>query len=603
MRNAKEKGKHFYKKSRTKVKRKKTIPVLFLIICIIVVIITNANNMLAYLTAFATSTNEFSIYAEYVVIFNANGGTGTMPNQTISYNEQTPLTANAFTRTDYIFYNWNTEPDGSGTSYSNQQGVTNLIGANYQPVTLYAQWLLGDPVAEINGTFYSTLQDAIEAVPKDDTETTIKLLRNTSEALKIYAGQNIVFNLQNYTVSNNGSTRVIDNYGKIKISNGTVKTSAAQGAINNEANATLIIDGGSITATGSGSRQAIYNNGGTIEISGTAYLSTESNTRAAVQNQSGSTLRITGGTIVASRYYGIQNAGTMTIGTEDGVADKTTPVIQGSTYGIYSTSNFSFFDGIAKGTTKAIYDTSKVRNKEVGYDIAPGEETIRGTLYKTAYLAMTNTVTFNANGGSVDESTRLVENGTAIGTLPIPVRNGYRFDGWFTSADGGTEVTASTVINSDLPVFAHWTLAYVAEINGTKYYTLKAAINDVPTDNTETTITLIRNVTENITVAENKNIVFDFGTYTLTNAVTNNAVVTNNGTIKITNGTINQTAGYAAINNNTTGKVIMTGGNITSTGGKAAIYSVGNGEVEISGNAYLSSNASGTVTAERNNSR
>ena len=33
----------------------------------------------------------------------------------------------------------------------------------------------------------------------------------------------------------------------------------------------------------------IYNNGGTVEISGTAYLSTESNARAAVQNLNGGT--------------------------------------------------------------------------------------------------------------------------------------------------------------------------------------------------------------------------------------------------------------------------------------------------------------------------
>lgn len=67
------------------------------------------------------------------VIFNANGGTGTMANQTASTS--TALTANTFTRAGYTFSGWNTAADGSGTSYANS--------ANYPftaSTTLYAQW-------------------------------------------------------------------------------------------------------------------------------------------------------------------------------------------------------------------------------------------------------------------------------------------------------------------------------------------------------------------------------------------------------------------------------------------------------------------------------
>lgn len=595
----KNKGKH-YNGVKFKIDKKKISLFVFILIIVFIILAFNISNLIAYFTATASSQNEFTIQAEYVVIYNANGGTGTMQDQTISYNVQTPLSANGFTRTDYIFYNWNTEPDGSGTSYSNQQEVTNLVGANNQPVTLYAQWLLGNPVAEINGTYYSTLQEAIDAVPTDDTETTIKLLRNTSEALLVSEHQNIVFNLQNYTVSNNGSTRVIDNFGTIKISNGTLTTNAAQGAINNESGAKLVVDGGSIIATGSGSRQAIYNNGGTVEISGTAYLCSESNSRAAVQNQSTGTLSITGGTIVSTRYYGVQNAGTMTIGTEDGVSDKTTPVIQGFKYGIYSTSNFSFFDGVAKGATSAIYDISKVANKEAGYNITNSEETIDGKVYKTAYLAISYNVIFNPNGGSVSETSRAIENGNAIGNLPVPTRAGYIFLGWFTDPDEGTQITASTIVTQDITYYAHWNASATAEINGTTYSTLRAAINAVPANNTQTTIRLLRDASENVTVPAGKNILFDIGNYTLSSAA-NNAVITNNGTITITNGNIYQTYEFAAINNNSTGKVIMTGGNITSTGTRAAIYTIGDGIVEISGDAYLSSNASGFTTLNQKN--
>lgn len=589
----KNNGRH-YNCSKQRIDKKKLSFFLFLVIIAFIILAFNIGNLIAYFTATASVQNVFTIEAEYIVIYNANGGTGSMPNQSISYNVQTPLATNLYTRTDYMFYNWNTEPDGSGTSYSNQQEVFNLVRENNQPVTLYAQWLLGNPVAEINGTFYSTLQDAVSDVPTDDTETTVILLRDTTEAIQVNAHQNVVFNLQNYTISNNGSTRIIDNYGTIKISNGTLTTNAAQGAINNESGAKLVVDGGSIIATGSGSRQAVYNNGGTVEISGTAYLCSESNSRAAVQNQSTGTLNITGGTIVSTRYYGVQNAGTMTIGTEDGVSNKTTPVIQGFKYGIYSTSNFNFFDGIAKGATSAIYDISKVANKEAGYNIINSEETIDGKVYKTAYLAISYNVIFNPNGGSVSETSRATENGNAIGNLPVPTRAGYIFLGWFTDPDAGTQITASTIVTQDITYYAHWEASATAEINGTTYNTLKAAINAVPADNTQTTIRLLRSTSENVTVPAGKNILFDIGNYTISSSI-NNAVITNNGTITITNGNISQTYGFAAINNNSTGKVIMTGGSITSTGGKAAIYTIGSGIVEISGDAYLTSNATGTT--------
>ena len=66
-------------------------------------------------------------------------------------------------------------------------------------------------------------------------------------------------------------------------------------------------------------------------------------------------------------------------------------------------------------------------------------------------------VNFNANGGSVSPATRSVVSGAAVGALPIPARDGYAFDGWFTAASGGSQVTASTVVKVDVTYYAHWT--------------------------------------------------------------------------------------------------------------------------------------------------
>lgn len=75
------------------------------------------------------------------ISFNANGGTGTMDMQKIDAGQSANLTANTFTRTDYVFTGWNTEPDGSGTSYSNQATYTAPASEDNKIVVLYAQWV------------------------------------------------------------------------------------------------------------------------------------------------------------------------------------------------------------------------------------------------------------------------------------------------------------------------------------------------------------------------------------------------------------------------------------------------------------------------------
>jgi uncharacterized repeat protein (TIGR02543 family) len=67
------------------------------------------------------------------VAFNANGGSGTIADQSASI--ATVLTSNAFTKAGYTFNGWNTAADGTGTAYAD--------GASYSfeaDVTLYAQW-------------------------------------------------------------------------------------------------------------------------------------------------------------------------------------------------------------------------------------------------------------------------------------------------------------------------------------------------------------------------------------------------------------------------------------------------------------------------------
>ena len=76
----------------------------------------------------------------YTVKFNANGGSGTMSNETFTYGTAKNLSPNLFEREGYAFAGWCTDSGGKGTIYSDAQKVSNLTSTNGATVTLYAQW-------------------------------------------------------------------------------------------------------------------------------------------------------------------------------------------------------------------------------------------------------------------------------------------------------------------------------------------------------------------------------------------------------------------------------------------------------------------------------
>lgn len=69
------------------------------------------------------------------------------------------------------------------------------------------------------------------------------------------------------------------------------------------------------------------------------------------------------------------------------------------------------------------------------------------------------TVTFNANGGKVNQnSIKVAANGT-YGDLPSATKDYNNFDGWYTASTGGTKVNGGTAVtnSSDHTLYAHWT--------------------------------------------------------------------------------------------------------------------------------------------------
>ncbi|MBQ6677507.1 MAG: InlB B-repeat-containing protein [Clostridia bacterium] len=75
------------------------------------------------------------------------------------------------------------------------------------------------------------------------------------------------------------------------------------------------------------------------------------------------------------------------------------------------------------------------------------------------WVALSYTVHFDANGGSVTPTSMQALSDVRLGQLPTPERQYYTFDGWFLE-DGTTKVTSASKFarTEDLTLYAHWTL-------------------------------------------------------------------------------------------------------------------------------------------------
>lgn len=76
----------------------------------------------------------------YVVYEGGEGVEGNMSTSIHTSGVDSNLSANTYSRAGYDFVGWNTKPDGTGTSYSNNNIVNNL-SPNGKTVILYAMWL------------------------------------------------------------------------------------------------------------------------------------------------------------------------------------------------------------------------------------------------------------------------------------------------------------------------------------------------------------------------------------------------------------------------------------------------------------------------------
>lgn len=77
-----------------------------------------------------------------------------------------------------------------------------------------------------------------------------------------------------------------------------------------------------------------------------------------------------------------------------------------------------------------------------------GEDGDSVTLY-AKYEAANYDVTLDAGEGTASAATYNVTYGQAYGEIPAAERVGYTFNGWFTQAEGGEQITAATVVSQE----------------------------------------------------------------------------------------------------------------------------------------------------------
>ena len=128
----------------------------------------------------ATTSPILTLYAkwipnEYTVSYDANypdvvsAETGSMTDQTATYNENLTLTSNAFTKVGYTFIGWKTTADGTDVDYVD--GYTFSPWQFVSDLTLYAQWEIN--THDITYSYTGTVPSGAR-IPSLDNESSVE---------------------------------------------------------------------------------------------------------------------------------------------------------------------------------------------------------------------------------------------------------------------------------------------------------------------------------------------------------------------------------------------------------------------------------------------
>ena len=142
---------------------------------------------------------------KYTVKFDLNDGSvpPTYPTQTFTYDVAQALDANPFTRTGYTFIGWNTNADGTGQGYSDEETVTNLVSQDDGSITLYAQWVANKASITVTLPEYNEVNNLFSVTKNSDSQVTFTPIREYTHYIWYVNGTEKSQNISNidFTIS------------------------------------------------------------------------------------------------------------------------------------------------------------------------------------------------------------------------------------------------------------------------------------------------------------------------------------------------------------------------------------------------------------------
>ena len=359
--------------------------------------------------------NDLNVTAQwtanaYNVTFNANGGTGSMPAQSITFDSSADLNSNAFTRAGFTFAGWTTLAGGGGASYSNNATFV----MDVEGITLYAQW--------------TPIQYSIEYILNggtDDTSnpSTYTVLSNT---ITLQAPSRFGHSFEGWYSDANFNTSV---------------STIEQGSIGN---ITLYARWSANTY------QVTFDGNGAT--SGT--MSNQNYTFGATANLFGNGFSRTGHTFTGWN--------TQPDGSGDAYSSSFTMNVEGiKLYAQWSINEYTItFDSNGGTSVDSItqnFGTSveaPSNPTRTGFTFTGWSQTVPTTMpaenitLVASWTANEYTITFNSDGGTAVSSITQ-DFGTAVTRPSDPTRDGFTFDGW--SPD-----VPSTMPAENLTLTAQW---------------------------------------------------------------------------------------------------------------------------------------------------
>ena len=369
-------------------------------------------------------------------------------------------------------------------------------------------------VAKVGNDKYETLQAAVNAATTENS--TVTLLKDVTEDITIPTGVTAMLDLSGKTLTNKAGkhTITVENGGKLNISDsvgtGVVdNTSHGKAAIYNKGEVTL--NGGTFERSAEKGTYSPYSDGGNSWYTIANYGTMEINTGVTVENAGGySSMIRNGGDVTADCNLTIEG-GNFAGGVN---------TVKNDSFGVLTINGGNF-------SNTAQYVIMNWNKAEITAGTFQTLDTASAVLFTSSYGADANTIgKLSISGGEFkhasDTQEMIVDRYDASNSGTAAVTGG-RFD-----ADISKYIPSDYVQSADGTVEKLGESNAVAKVGDTYYKTLADAVTAA--DNA--TVTLLKDVTANVTIPADKTITLNLNGMTLTNV--DDHTILNNGNLTIT---------------------------------------------------------------------